>query len=135
MPRRGNSLSISTILKKAQRQGISTRQLADLTDRLIDIGGQRRKTVTDDVHIGVKRLLENGIRLHPFLMQDGPITPDQMEDLRPASPRSRRLSEAARMIEDLSLPSILEAPSESQGIEDLSIPNPLLEGVDTIEVQ
>lgn len=102
--RRSNSLSISTILKKSQRQGISTFTLAALTERLQAISGQTNKQVTDDSHIDVDLLLREGIRLHPFLMQDGPIRPDQMEDLSLPSAKARRSTLQPLPTEDLTLP-------------------------------
>lgn len=102
--RRSNSLNISTILKKAQRQGVSTRTLADLTDRLQEIAGQRNKDVTDDSRIDVDLLLREGIRLHPFLMQSGPIRPEQLEDLSLPSREAIRAWYETHPKEDLSLP-------------------------------
>lgn len=139
MARRGNSLSIATILKKAQRQGISIRQLADLTDRLIDISGQRRKNVTDDSHIKVKTLLNEGIRLHPFEMRDTPFPPMERGDGGPGLTPGRRTRTRTGFGEELRPPSILE-PSEASTegntifrqrqqppTEDLNLPGPLIE--------
>ena len=106
--RRGNSLNISVILRKAQRQGVSIATLAALTDRLQEIAGRKRAIVTDDVRINVDLLLREGIRLHPFLMQNSPIRPEQMEDLQLPLPRLRRSTLEELPVEDLSLPSMQE---------------------------
>ena len=139
MSRRGNSLSISTILKKAQRQGISIRQLATLTDRLIEISGQTRKNVTDDSQIKVKKLLEEGIRLHPFTMQNDPFPPMEQGDGSGDIAKRGRSRTRTGQGEELRPESILGPPGqvikpENQRPtqkpppeEDLSLPGPALE--------
>lgn len=105
MSRRGSSLSITTILKKAQRQGASAFTLNELLERLHRIAGQKTVNITDNSHINVKKLLENGIRLHPFLIQIGPITIEQLENLQLESPRARRRIAVGMGHEDLTLPA------------------------------
>lgn len=104
MARRHSSLSISTILKKAQKQGASAFTLDLLLTRLHGLSKQKPDRITDDAPINVDAMLRNGIRLHPFLIQNDPITPDQMEDLSLPSPQDRRRLEEGRMLEDLELP-------------------------------
>jgi len=122
--RRNSSLNISTILKKAQRQGISIPELANLTNKLYAIAGEKAKRVSDDSRISVDLLLQKGIRLHPFRSQNGPIIIDPIEDLQlPLTPTLRSMREGP-LVEDLSLPGHLEAPDEPSVAIPIDLPGP-----------